>query len=131
MIITKTRAPTGRREKQAEKSCREQHAVRLIARKILGGGDKGKIRDKANGRHAARPDIEHQKYGRGQTGPAQKHERGRSTDQPEERGRIPEGVRAEVARHGLKVGAGRKNSVGPDKPADLKKQGVKSGEENK
>src|SRR5579859_6541153 len=119
MIITKTRAPTGRREKQAEKSCREQHTVRLIARKILGSGDKGKIRDKTNGRHAARPDIEHQKHGRGQAGPAQKHERVRSAAQPEERGRVPESFCAEVARYGLKVRAGGKNSVRPDEPANL------------
>jgi hypothetical protein len=55
MVIPQARAQAWRGEEQGQKSHFEQHAVGLVACKILGRADEGEKTDKTNQEHGARP----------------------------------------------------------------------------
>ena len=100
----------------------------MIAGKIRGGADKGEKADETDKEHAAGKDVDGEKYGSDEAGPADKHEHVIAHREPEKRGCVPETREADGVVHGAQIFGGGKNSVGADEAADLEYERVKGGE---
>ena len=111
-----------RREKQRDESRLQQHAVGLIAGKILRGAHERKKAHEADEQRGARPDVEDQQQRSDHPDPADCAQHVRAGGEPQQRRRKPEAGHAELARHCFEIFVGGKNSVRADESADLKDQ---------
>ena len=64
----------GGREEQGDEAGFQQHAVRLVAGKILRRRDEGEKANQADGQRAARPQIQDDSHGSEQAEPAEQHQ---------------------------------------------------------
>ena len=119
-----------RSEEQRDESCLQQHAVGLIAGKILRRGHERQKAHQADKQHAARPDIRHQQHGSNDADPADRHQHVVATGQPQQRWSKPEARRAKLAGHRVQIIAGRKNSFRADEAANLEDEREECGEVN-
>ena len=74
MVISESRPPSRRGKKQRQEPCFEQHAVGLIAGKILGRADEGEKADKTDQQHGSRPQVYGQQQRGGEAGPTDPHD---------------------------------------------------------
>ena len=110
------------REEQRNESCLQQHAVGLIAGKILRGAHEGKKAHETDEQRGARPDIEEDQQRRNHPDPADCIEHVRAAGKPQQGWRKPEAGHPELARHRFQIFVGGKNSLRADESANLKDQ---------
>src|SRR5215471_1916572 len=126
-----SRTKAGRREEQSDEPRLEQHAVRLVTRKILGSRDKGEKTDEAKKKPRARPEIENHCHGCRKSDPADQHQGAVAGRPPEQCWRKPEPQPAgEMLRDSRKVIGSRQNSSWANESLDLKQERIKRREVN-
>src|SRR6266478_8342811 len=117
----------GRGEKKGDKAGFEEHAVGLITGEVGGGADKGDEANETNKERATRKNVDGEKEGSEEAGPANSHQRVIASGEPKKRGCVPETREADGIDR-AQVFDGRENSVGADETADLEEQREKSRE---
>src|SRR5256885_159102 len=75
IVLAEARPHTAGREEDGEEPRLEQHPVRLVGGEVLRRGDEGEEEDGADRARPARPDVEREQQGGGDSGPHQRRER--------------------------------------------------------
>src|SRR5712664_4444577 len=117
----------GRGEKKGDKAGFEEHAVGLITGEVGGGADKGDEANETNKERATRKNVDGEKEGSEDAGPANSRERVVAGGKPKQRGCVPETREADGIDRAQVFGGGE-NPVGADETADLEEQREKSRE---
>src|SRR6266851_6321052 len=118
-----------RSEKKGDKAGFEEHAVGLITGEVRGGADEGDEAHETNKERATRKNVDGEKSGSEEAGPANSHQRVIASGEPKKRGCVPETREADGIDRAQGFGGGE-NPVGADESADLEEEGDKSREVN-
>jgi hypothetical protein len=123
MHSPQSRAQARGREKQADESCLQQHAIGLVAREVLRCADKRKKTNEADCQHPARPEVQHQKKRGCHACPTNSVQHHRPARPPKHARRIPHSLPVtEGLSHCLKIVSGRKNSLRANESANLEEK---------
>jgi len=118
----------GRGEKKGDKAGFEEHAVGLITGEVRGGADKGDEANETNKERATRKNVDGEKGGSEEAGPANSHQRVIAGGKPKQRGCVPETGEADGIGDRTQVFDGGENSVGADEATYLEEQREESRE---